>query len=183
MKIWSGQYFKPHEFACKCGHSKCQYDSDAEVIAGINPPPGQKNTVVDVADEMRFEVDCELIIASGWRGWWHKLAADKRRKYGEDWVGAHGAGWAVDIRWPKNNPRAVAKMELTAARMFLEGTINDIGIANSYLHIGLAHPNDRINRQWLRGSVRKYNGLEASPPKMRFFEFMRRDILAARRAG
>ena len=183
MKKWNSKYFKPHEFACQCGSDRCLAATDAQVKALINEPPEMLINILDVATSIRAGTGAPLIVSSGIRCYHHNVAAAKRRKYGEEWVGAHGVGWAVDLKWPENNPYADASMEHIVAELFLHRMVNDIGIAASFLHAGIAHPNGRINGQWQNGSVRKYPGLTASPRKKRFYEYMRLNVLPARRAG
>ena len=159
MKKWTATNFTPHEVACKCGKKGCEYATDEAVIAGINTSPINPHlTIIDILQDLRKAAMSPLVITSGFRCDIHPVALKKKKERGEHWRGAHGVGWAVDIRWPTDR-RAREDFMLRAAWHFLHVNIGGIGVAKRFLHIDIGHPDKVYMRGRKRGVVIDYGNL------------------------
>ena len=159
MHKWTAKNFKPHEFACKCGKPGCAYATDKQVIAAMDVSPIQPHyPIIEIVQNLRNEALHPLTITSGFRCDLHPIAIAKKKKRGAKWRGAHGVGWAVDIKWPKDR-FARENFMLRAAWHFLHNNIAGIGVAKSFLHIDIGHPDKVYMRGRKAGVVIDYGNL------------------------
>ena len=159
MKKWTAKNFTPREVACKCGKAGCEFATTKQVIAGMDLSPVNKyQTIIDIAQDLRNHVLGGLIINSGFRCKLHPRSIAKQKLRGKNWRGAHGVGWALDIRWPKDRKEREDLM-LRAAWHFLHQNIAGIGVGKTFLHIDIGHPNAVYMRGRKAGVVIDYGEL------------------------
>ncbi len=85
MSDWGLEYFKPHEFRCRC--PDCEGDGDEANLTGLN----MSLEFVGTLDTLRDRLGFPLVVTSGWRCHRHWAERDKLVP------GAHQLGIATDF--------------------------------------------------------------------------------------
>ena len=142
MTDWYAKYFRPSEFACKCGAGGCSFRTDEQVTAKID------EKLMLALDDIRRQAQFPLSISSGIRCPLHPVEKLKTKP------GAHSAGFAADIVMPTGEERQMALMRLVFARTEASyiNRIVGVGISRKFLHCDTGHPSG----DWRRPAVWTY---------------------------